>query len=93
MNAAHTPAPWFTAATSHIGHHSIVDSDGCTIADSSPMGEANARLIAAAPKLLDALETVLFAVTKDYDTNGTIDYVAVAMLCRSMIELATGEAP
>lgn len=48
----HTPAPWLIAATSRIGHHYIVDADGFTICDPSPMGEGNARLIAAAPDLL-----------------------------------------
>jgi protein-tyrosine-phosphatase len=39
----------------HIGYRAIVDADGCTVCNPSPMGEANARLIAAAPDLLDVL--------------------------------------
>ena len=39
----------------HIGYRAIVDADGCTVCNPSPMGEANARLIAAAPDLLAAL--------------------------------------
>jgi hypothetical protein len=39
----------------HIGYRAIVDADGCTVCNPSPMGEANARLIAAAPDLLDML--------------------------------------
>ena len=38
----------------HIGYRAIVDADGCTVCNPSPMGEANARLIAAAPELLAA---------------------------------------
>lgn len=51
----HTPGPWFTEALSTIGHCAIVDADGFTIANPSPMGMANARLIAAAPAMLQAL--------------------------------------
>jgi len=43
----------------HIGYRAIVDADGCTICNPSPMGEANARLIAAAPDLLEALRDLL----------------------------------
>ena len=39
----------------HIGYRAIVDEEGCTVCNPSPMGEANARLIAAAPDLLAAL--------------------------------------
>ena len=76
MNTKHTPAPWFTAATSHIVHHSIVDSDGFTIADSSPMGEANARLIAASPELFATLRD-LVALARDPES---CDFDAEALL-------------
>jgi hypothetical protein len=39
----------------YIGYRAIIDDDGYTVCNPSPMGEANARLIAAAPDLLDAL--------------------------------------
>lgn len=39
----------------HIGYRAIVDEEGCTVCNPSPMGEANARLIAAAPDLLNML--------------------------------------
>ena len=45
--------------SSHIGYRAIVDSDGTTVCNPSPMGEDNARLIAAAPELLDALVLLL----------------------------------
>jgi hypothetical protein len=38
----------------HIGYRAIVDEEGCTVCNPSPMGEANARIIAAAPDLLAA---------------------------------------
>ena len=54
----HTPGPWFTETLSPIGHCAIVDADGFTIADPSPMGQDNARLIAAAPDMLEALQLI-----------------------------------
>jgi hypothetical protein len=57
--SAYTPGPWFTAATSTIGHHAVIDGDGFTICDPSPMGAANARLIASAPALVDVLRCAL----------------------------------
>lgn len=42
-----------------IGYRAIVTEDGETVCNPSPMGEANARLIAAAPDLLEALCTAL----------------------------------
>ena len=59
--SAHTPGPWFWAdnvpdAPPH--YRMIVDADGATVCDPSPMGEADARLIAAAPELLAFAERV-----------------------------------
>lgn len=38
-----------------IGYRAIIDEEGYTVCNPSPMGESNARLIAAAPDLLEAL--------------------------------------
>ena len=54
----HTPGPWFTEPLSTIGHCAIVDAEGFTIANPSPMGQDNARLIAAAPDMLAALQLI-----------------------------------
>lgn len=43
----------------NIGCRAIVDEDGTVVCLPSPMGEANARLIHAAPDLLAALEDLL----------------------------------
>lgn len=63
----HTPAPWvahgksvFTSSDNSWGRNCIVAD--CTYQDgvaSERLAEANARLIAAAPELLEALETLL----------------------------------
>jgi hypothetical protein len=42
-----------------IGYRAIIDEEGFTVCNPSPMGEANARLIAAAPDLLNALKSLL----------------------------------
>jgi hypothetical protein len=71
MNTQHTPGPWIAA------DDEVTDCDGNTIADvvkenqwNTTVGmvnvgmpwEANAKLIAAAPELLDALHKVLMAL-------------------------------
>lgn len=62
----HTPGPWFTEALSTIGHCAIIDADGFTIANPSPMGMANARLIAAAPDMLEALQELVQYVRDEF---------------------------
>lgn len=65
----HSPAPWFIVydVPNHaIGYRAIVDDEGYTVCDPSPMGEANARLIANAPALYAALDQLL-RVTVDAD--------------------------
>ena len=71
MNAAHTPGPWFYLRGDEWSH-SVVTNEGdlpdgspswWTVAsinkNREPQHKANARLIAAAPDLLDALLMVL----------------------------------
>jgi hypothetical protein len=73
----HTPGPWRIAADMHgIGNmpvHGVEAADGTAIANCGKWkgAEANARLIAAAPELLDQLAQCL-AVMRDYRT-GLID--------------------
>lgn len=88
MQTKHTPGPWFTAATSRIGHAYIVDADGFTIAEPSPMGEANARLIAAAPELLAALQAIM-------DDPDAVDHILHldAVAADAAIAKATGGQP
>ena len=96
--SAHTPGPWFWAdnvpdAPPH--YRMIVDADGATVCDPSPIREADARLMAAAPALLDAARCALAdleGAAADIDPSGdrvhpvwrTIDEL------RAAIERATG---
>ena len=85
----HTPGPWFSIATSNIGHNAVVDADGFTVCSPSPMGAGNARLIAAAPDLLAALEA--FVGARKGDGNGwTLD--SLEALAREAIAKAKGNA-
>jgi hypothetical protein len=66
QNASHTPGPWRVGnlKTSEFGKCYVYGKDGVLTADcvSRKRGlecEANARLIAAAPSLLEALEALL----------------------------------
>ena len=101
MNTQHTPGPWVYAIP---GDSFIASSVGIMICrrpseTASPHGkknwDANARLIAAAPDLLAALESILGA----HDTKNNGAYMGEAVLChhyaetaREAIALARGES-
>ena len=55
---AHTPGPW--KVVGEEAHRRIVDRDSMFVANlyHSPLHEANALVIAAAPKMLEALENI-----------------------------------
>ena len=94
--SAHTPGPWFWAdnvpdAPPH--YRMIVDADGATVCDPSPMSEHDARLIAAAPALLAALQLVAHCLAWHERQHGAgMDAHAVEQ-ARAAIERATNEAP
>lgn len=97
MTAAHTPGPWVVAgpeAASGPGY--VMTRGGTYIAKPLINNEANARLIAAAPELLDALEAALahFGPFAEITINGQRDPddVRVTALIRAAIAKATGAA-
>jgi hypothetical protein len=71
---------------SHIGYRAIVESDGTTVCNPSPMGEDNARLIAAAPDLLASLKRAA-ALLARYP-----DHTDAWRQCRAAIAKAEGAA-
>jgi hypothetical protein len=91
--SAHTPAPWYAladgVADAAIGYRAIIDSDGYTVCNPSPMGEANARLIAAAPDMLAALQMVEAIWSRDQTAN--IDPESPLAKVRAAIKKAKGE--
>ena len=79
-DAKHTPGPWVHATDiGQIG--SIETSDGVVIAQAQPLvgdtdraiRDANARLIAAAPELLTALEEAIRWIGRLTDWEGAGD--------------------
>ncbi len=103
MSHSHTPAPWYwsdNVPDFPKNHCIIVDADGFTIAEPSPMSEADARLIAAAPDLLAALQNcvnvLLLALPlfddESNDNKDSRDEVeSVLDAARAAIAKATGE--
>jgi len=86
--SAYTPAPWYFCDDmegANIGYRAIVDADGFTICNPSPMGDANARLIANAPALADALAWALDQIDDDPDPDhrAALDY-AHGVLARAL---------
>lgn len=74
--SAHTPGPWAIIVDvpgAAVGYRAIVKNDdghpGDVICNPSPMGEANARLIAAAPELLAALQACLHRLAHHDDQS------------------------
>lgn len=101
MTAKHTPGPWFTGKKPH-GHcriyaqseaHAIARTYGpelngigvCSL--TGPEKEADAKLIAAAPELLDAL-ILADAMLSGANMNANV----VEKKVRAAIAKATGEA-
>ena len=91
MSAKHTPGPWFVqdipTASIYISPAGGRPSVALALTKVNvPAGEtmANARLIAAAPDLLEALRYLL-----DNDGDCSADGIAT---CRAAIAKATGEA-
>jgi hypothetical protein len=91
-NTPHTPAPWEVdySGNCHLG---IIDKNDRTLAfcslqnENGDEDEANARLIAAAPDLLSALERAVSIIEElPYPRN----YAAVTFL--EIIRKAKGEA-
>ena len=90
MKTKHTPGPWYALSEgvtdAAIGYRAIIDAHGYTVCNPSPMGEANARLIAAAPELLRALE---FAKNELHYHPATRNSEALEVV-RAAIAKATG---
>ncbi len=104
-NTLHTPGPWYVAHHSDIdGGQSIDIRHCCDIPPSTPQihqiarlpenALANARLIAAAPDLLSALESAFNAIAWDIPSGNLSGQEEEALLdvIRATIDKAKGEA-
>lgn len=96
MNAKHTPGPWEVAGRDVFA---VFNKDGrrqyVDIADCIPVGAGidNARLIAAAPELLAALQAIAqsAATIAALDSCREVEVLrGIAGVCRAAIAKATG---
>lgn len=107
MTAKHTPGPWRAERTGPWDGWDgweVIAKDGATVCNGlgsqrNPIREANARLIAAAPELLEAAKLVLEWYEAEDNHSGT-DFYQRMQMCRdsedairAAIAKATGETP
>jgi hypothetical protein len=96
MKNQFTPGPWYycdDVPDAAIGYRAIVDGDGTIICNPSPMGADNARLIAAAPQMLAALQMVERTLSDDQTASVAPDSpqaIACAAIVRATVAKATG---
>ena len=96
MSAQHTPGDWFTMRTgfstiyveSRIGGGLIQEVAACGPTNEGPdQQEANARLISAAPELLEAVKLLMGPL------ESMVDNMNAAHKARAAINKATGATP
>lgn len=89
MAAAHSPGPW--SAGRSLGHHAVHLPDGRIAAycggvgaDDDAESRANALLIAASPKMLEALAAIVKRVTEgaSYRMGSDIHAIAAAAIAQ-----------
>jgi len=99
MSAKHTPGPWgvvgITQMATGMGYYSVCTNEGevevCTLRN-RPLGDA--RLIATAPELLEALEEVVKAWLHEAGQGDGImeEHAPILAKARAAIAKAKGEA-
>lgn len=104
----HTPGPWTYEAQDGVGSHCVLAQvfapDGTAIADivSTADGEqasANARLMAQAPALVEALEWIVDIAERNYEQDdklraqGARTLARIAAKARDAITKAIGATP
>lgn len=94
--SAHTPAPWRVIETNllpHEGDHVADMSNGLMVVPFCKLGDplADARLIAAAPDLLEACKGLMlqFAAFQAECFRNEIDETPAVIVCRNAIVKAT----
>jgi len=87
MTQQHTPGPWDLSDYTDDKDAYEINANKKLIAEILNANEANARLIAAAPELLELAEGMLgfeIATPRDYKTKGAASF---SPLCRYIIDL------
>ena len=87
----HTPGPWKHVRATNNGSGGYIDSDDVQICEiawqhDTAIDKANARLIAAAPDLLEALISV-----EEYVSSTEKDHHGPSLTAQAAIAKATGE--
>jgi hypothetical protein len=82
MNTKHTTGPWNAADTGNHQGMIIAEQDGATVAVTYDAKDA--RLIAAAPELLETLQRILYA----HDSAGNGAAMGEATLCPAYANMA-----
>lgn len=87
---AHTPGPWVRSRHGQLfganGRQVEVWDAGIAWASRSPETEANARLIAAAPELLEALQTLVYNIEQAWPG---LSHLAPLVAARAAISKAS----
>lgn len=88
----HTPGPWTLTNSGDIAFSASAGFAPSTWGNRSPLSEADARLIAAAPELLDALKTLVDNLHEaQEDTNADGEVYSDIQHARHIIAKATGD--
>lgn len=87
-------APWAITQDCpghEIGARAIVDGEGFTICNPSPMGDRTAQLIRAAPELLQALEDLMKIPDYDGTPATSRERLRIKRAARRAIRAAKGK--
>ena len=106
MTTKFTPGPWYVGAGTYEGRNiysaaSVTDDEGFTyqplVANAEDDGincwDANVRLIAAAPDLLEALQVMVRDYTASHADGGSLEMQPAILQASQAIARATGEQP
>ncbi len=101
MDAKHTPGPWSYYTEPQPNGCPIVGARGLMVAmlahtinqpEQRDIALANARLIAAAPMLLEALQNIVASLS-EHDDEGMIEHAEQMIAARAAIATATQPEP
>lgn len=104
MTTKHTPGPWYVGSGTYEGRNiysvaSVTDDEGFTyqpiVASAEDDGikcwDANARLIAAAPDLLEALQVMVRDYTASHADGGSLEMQPAILQASQAIARSTGD--
>lgn len=91
MNQYATPWTIVMDCPGHeIGFRAIIDGEGFTVCNPSPMGERGSKLIRAAPELLAALEDLLSMPDYDGSPSTSRERLRIKRAAKRAIKSAKG---